>query len=354
MWSRRLWLVALLLVCAVAGASARGHHLVMLDAGHGGHDPGALGETAREKDINLAVARRAGAMIEGSLKGVKVAYTRDDDSFVPLYDRCRKANDQGADIFISIHCDSSEANPDAYGSTVYIGQDKLMVDTSAPADSAGRYRRVSRPDTPALTAESERLGRLIDGEMVATAGRTSRGVRARDFLVVQYTAMPAVLLELDYVCNPLCESYLLSDDGQEQLARAICNAVGAYFKVTPSRKAKGRKDRKGSSGSDTASTQAAVPETPPARNSAPAKAAQTVASGTVYKVQFATSPRRLEPGSPQLKGLDDADYYLDGDTYKYTVGAYTSLSQAKKRQAQVRELFPDAFIITVTDGKRVK
>lgn len=312
--------------------------VVVLDAGHGGSDIGAPGPNSREKDINKAVTDKVGSLLKEKRKNVKIVYTRSRDRFVSLRDRCRIANNEGADLFVSIHCDASDANPSAFGSTVFIPQHKRSLDTvtgrssgvieSEDDNSANPvYLDSSDPAVKFILDESLRAAKLISKELVNTAGRDSRGVQRRDFFVLEFTTMPAVLIELDFICNSEREAFLTSKEGQDRLAKAIVNALDTYIDkhATPPKKSNGKK-----------------------------KSPQPAADETIYKIQFLTSGRKLAETPANMKSLSPVEYYVENNTYKYTYGSTTSMSEAIKILKEVKTLFPDAFIIKFRNGERLK
>lgn len=351
-------LVAVIIVMAVLPAGARKkkstsaaaskkEFVVVIDAGHGGSDKGASGPTADEKDINLKVADKVAARLEKKMKNVQVVRTRTSDRYVSLADRCRKANNAGADLFVSIHCDSSEGVTTVEGATVYVPQHKNDLSTASqsgseakdPEQDANASGPASR-DAAKMIAASSRAGSLIMDRLTADAGRTRRGVRKRDFFVLRFTQMPAVLVELDFICNEKQEKYLKSDKGQDALADAIVSGVHNYLKnATPHAVAP-------------SSSKEAPADTAP-RAKATAKSADSNAP-VLYKVQFLTSPRLLPEGSAKFRNLSPVDYYKDNGTYKYTVGETRTVGEANKILREVKKLFPDAFVITTRGGVRIK
>lgn len=320
---------------------------MVVDAGHGGNDKGASGPTVDEKDINLKVADKVASLLEKKMKNVRVVRTRSSDKYVSLADRCRTANSAGADLFVSIHCDSSEGNSSVEGATVFVPQNKNDLSTASqsgneakdPEQDAGASGPSSR-DAARTIAESTRAASLIMDRLAADAGRTRRGVRKRDFFVLRFTQMPAVLVELDFICNEKQEKYLKSDKGQQALADAIATGVQNYLKKASPR------------GTSPAPAKNVRTDTTARGKDAP-KAADAAAP-VLYKVQFLTSPRLLPEGSAKFKNLSPVDYYKDNGTYKYTVGETRTAAEATRILREVKKLFPDAFVITTRGGVRIK
>jgi N-acetylmuramoyl-L-alanine amidase len=215
----------------------------VLDAGHGGHDGGASANGIREKDVVLAVTKKVGHYVEDRL-GIRVVYTRDDDTFVPLHERGRIANESCGKLFVSIHANAAGSRS-AHGSeTYFLGLHK----SQSAADVMERENSVvaleSDPDlyagfgdaevivqtlaTTAYQRESERLASLIQGQFEHRVDRPSRGVKQAGFLVLWRASMPAVLIELGFVTNPSEARFLRSENGQDLLASAIFRSIRDY------------------------------------------------------------------------------------------------------------------------------
>lgn len=234
-------------------AAAEEKFTVVIDAGHGGGDTGAVGIITREKDINLAVATKLGKLIEDNFKDVKVVYTRRNDTFVTLQGRADIANKAGGDLFISIHANSIDKKARNYrtvaGASVYtLGfrrtEENLAVAMrensvmKLEADYSTVYEGFDPSSTESYiifemsrnkhVEQSVAAAQAIQQELVATAGRRDRGVRQANFWVLFKTSMPAVLVELDFICNPVQEKYMASNKGREKMAQAIFNGFREY------------------------------------------------------------------------------------------------------------------------------
>ncbi len=358
-----------MIVCASAQLCAKDFTIV-LDAGHGGKDYGAIGKSSREKDINLGVALKLGELIGKEMKDVNLVYTRDDDTFVTLQGRADIANKAGGDLFVSIHTNSVDAKSPrrntVSGASVYtLGlkrfEENLNVAKQENAvmmlesDYSTTYQGFDPNSTESYIMfelsrdihmdHSIKAADAIQSELVSTAGRKDHGVRQAIFWVLVKTSMPAVLVELDFICNPTCEKYLSSETGQKQLARAIFNGIKTYKTACDKEsQAIGKRTVK-------------PKETPVLRqeekNNKEANNPQP-SGEVIYKVQFMTSGSLIANGSPKFKGLTPVDSYREGGVVKYTYGATTSQNEAKQLLAKVKPLFKDAFIIKTIDGKRVK
>lgn len=240
---------------------------VVIDAGHGGKDTGATGDYGREKDINLAVALKAGEMISEAFDKdeVKVIYTRDKDVFVPLQNRCDIANRASGDLFISVHVNSVDAKSPrrktVEGASVYtlgLGRSKENLEVAKrensvmtlEADYTTRYEGFDPNSAESyimfeMTANrhmdrSIRFASMVQKELVGTAGRVDKGVRQDIFWVLVHTGMPAVLIELDFICNPRSEEFLTSKKGTRRLAEAISNAFSEYYNIVSKTAAQSR------------------------------------------------------------------------------------------------------------------
>ena len=226
---------------------------LVIDAGHGGKDKGALGRYAYEKDINLAVALKFGKMVESKMKDVKVVYTRDDDTYLTLQGRADVANKASGNLFISIHTNSIDKksknrNIIKGASTYTLGlhrtQENLEVAKRENSviimedDYTTRYQGFDPNSTESYIIfeinQSRHLDQSIDlassiqNEFVSVADRTDKGVRQAGFWVLAATSMPSVLVELDFICNPDQEKFLTSESGQNKMAKALYNAFYKY------------------------------------------------------------------------------------------------------------------------------
>lgn len=351
---------------------------VVIDAGHGGKDYGAIGSKAREKDVNLGVALRLSQLIRQYLTDVDVVMTRDNDTFVTLQDRAEIANRANGDLFISIHTNSvsekSRNRNTVKGAAVYVlgskSEENLAVAQRENSvimledDYTSTYQGFD-PNSPESYIAFEliqnqhmqhslRAAQAIQNELVINAGRSDHGVRQAMFWVLVKTGMPAVLVELDFICNPTQERYLSSEAGQIQLAESIFNGLKVYKTAHDREKAQMRGDSPAPVARNTPSRpQKGSPAASPS-------AEQTAAANTgdeqpiIYKVQFLVSSRQLKPGSVEFKGIENPEYYHEGNTYKYTAGATQSMSDANLLLRQIKKKFPDAFIIKTRGGKRIK
>lgn len=354
-------------------AEAQKVRKVVIDAGHGGHDSGALGKTAKEKDVALAIALKTGNYIRENLKDVEVIYTRKTDVFVELFRRARIANEAKADLFISIHCN---ANPSTspFGSETYVmGLHKSEANLAvAQLENASilleddyhvQYEGFD-PKSPegyiffsmlqnAYLDQSLNLASQVQKHIKETVTMYNRGVKQAGFLVLYKTTMPSILVETGFISNQHDEKMLTSEEGQNKFALSIYKAVKDY-KLSVE---KGKPD----SGAETAE----VIDTSKAE---PGSVVDNVYHNTgnetvevktdtqkpVFKVQFYLSDSKLNPDAREFKGLKDVSWYRHMGKYKYTIGNETTPENAQKL---IKELaakgFKDSFVVAFSNGERI-
>ena len=323
-------------------------YTVVIDAGHGGKDPGAMANGVKEKDITLAVALKTGKYIEEKT-GAKVVYTRKTDIFVPLKKRASIANRSGADIFISIHCNANRSSRPAGAETYVLGlhrtQDNLEV---AKKENAAIFYEEDYKETYEgfdpnndedyiiLTLlqnvnleKSIEIGNKIQEQFEKRVGRKNRGVKQAGFLVLRETTMTGVLIELGFLSNKEEARFLKSEKGQDYMASAIYRAVRDHLKEL---------------------------EQEDAETEDPAlQLRQELAKDTVYyRVQFAGYKKKKKKNYRKFRKLKDVRYYVDNGLYKYTSGNDTSYKAMLKWKDEVRRLgFKDAFVVAFKNGKRI-
>ncbi len=337
--------------------------VVVIDAGHGGKDPGASGKYSKEKDIALSVALKTGSYIKENFPNVKVIYTRTTDKFIPLHKRGDIANKNNADLFISIHCN---ANPSSkiYGAETYVlgveetrtkrNMDVVMKENASillEEDAANIYDDFDPNSQEALISLtlfqdanldlSLSMAQKVQRQFAERVGRKDRSVYQAGFLVLWKTSMPSVLIELGYISNSTEEKFLRSKDGQVYMASAIYRAFKEYKKEFEKE-------------NDAYEYRKQVVKTD-SDNSTKAVSADPVKNTEVkYKVQFYTSPRQLPISDKRFSNLEDITYYKHNGMFKYTSGNFTTLNQATVYQKKVRTAgFSDAFIVSFLNNKRI-
>ena len=223
---------------------------IVIDAGHGGKDPGSIGNNSYEKNITLAISLELGRIIKENLPGIKIIYTRKDDSFPSLYERAEIANKNNADLFISIHCDSFH-NKSVYGSTSYLmglSKNSANMNVAKRENSVifleENYEETYKNFDPNATESimllsltqkakienSTILANLIQDQFKNRVGIKSRGVKQAPFQVLWNTTMPSVLIETGYITNSAEEKKLNNKTHQVYLASAIFRAIRDYKK----------------------------------------------------------------------------------------------------------------------------
>ena len=246
-------IIALMLSLFAASETAMAYTLV-IDAGHGGKDTGALGFISKEKNINLAVALAFGKLVEQNCPDVKVVYTRKTDTFVELDERANIANRKKADLFVSIHTNSTaagKAGTTARGTETYTlgmhrAADNLAVAKrensviTLEANYEEKYEGFDPRSSESYIifelmqdthmTQSVKFAGLVQKQFASHAGRVNKGVYQAGFLVLRNTSMPSVLIELGYINNRAEEAFLNSKDGIDKMSRAIFNAFKSYYK----------------------------------------------------------------------------------------------------------------------------
>ena len=331
---------------------------VVIDAGHGGKDPGAMGSgryKTTEKDIALSVSLLAGRYIKEAFPEVEVVYTRSDDRFIELMERSMIANRAKADLFISIHCNSNEKK-DPVGSETYVmglhkteANMKVAMKENAAIlleeDHQLKYDGYDPKDPESIIALSLRQNVHLDHSLLFSSlvqkqfrekvGRSDRGVKQAGFLVISYTTMPAVLVELGFLSNPAEEDFLQSEKGQDYMSSAIYRAFKEYKVMMEG--------------------VASTPVVQPAQQD-PARPAPPVAieEGVRFKVQVATSSSRIGTKAEQFKGLTGVEEHQGAGLYKYTIGNEATLNDARTLQQSCKDKgFEGAFIVAFKNGERI-
>ena len=318
---------------------------VVIDAGHGGKDTGALGKVTTEKALNLAVALKFGNYIKENLPDVKVIYTRNKDKFVELSERAAIANRNNADVFISIHCNSTEVANSASGAETFVmGESKneknLAVAKKENAailleDNTDAYNNFDPNSTEAYIlfslsqslyqSQSLNLADKVQKQF-ASKGRNDRGVQQAGFLVLWKTSMPSILVELGFINNVKEEQFLNSEKGQTQMALSLYRAFEEYKREFEAE--------------NSSTVQSVVSENDSIGN-------------TYFTVQFASRDKKVADTDKAFSGVKEVDAYEYNGAFRYVSGRFTSKDAATKRQAEVRALgYKDAFVIAFVNGER--
>jgi len=321
--------------------------VVVIDPGHGGRDPGTTGsKKIHEKVINLAIALELGKLIENNHKDVKVHYTRVRDKKPSLLERAEFANKKNADLFISIHTNAMETNTKMKGTETYI----YGIPAGREAFEVEKRENNNNTETKSCPIYNNSQQNKLLAQEIQKAfkkdGRIDKGVKKNRFLVLKYTKMPAVLVEVGFITNLEEEKYLTDSAGQKAIAKSIYTAFSNYKKkhIDNTKNKKGTKDQAIATNTSTKSENKT--------NTTTKKEVQTKKKIT-YKVQFLLQDRKLPKNSPKFKGLSPVDFYIEKGTYKYTYGNSSNVKEIEKKQKEVRKLFKDAFIVIFEDEKRV-
>lgn len=343
---------------------------VVIDAGHGGKDPGAVSATGkiREKDITLKVALMVGESIKKNHPEVKVLYTRKTDVFVGLNDRARMANKADADLFISIHVNAAENRSAKGAETFTLGVEadrtKRNLDIAKRENGVILYEENHEktyanfnPNSPEsyiifefmqseFVKESIHIAQYVQENFANDANRLDRGVRQAGFLVLNATSMPSILVELGYISNAEESKYLASDAAQKRLSNCISKAFDSYYADLMKLNGTQHAEVVSPATSVVNEVEGAVAEDPiiaePAKDDAP-----------VFKVQFLSSSKKLAKGDTAFKGLAPVEHYYDRGLYKYTYGASADYNEILRIKRKVNEKFKDAFIVAFVKGERI-
>ena len=371
-------LVAILWMAVEAVAvGANSRFTLVIDAGHGGHDAGALGSFSKEKNINLSVALAFGKYVERNMPDVRVIYTRKTDVFIPLKERANIANKAGADLFISVHTNALPAGKIARGFETYslgMHRAKDNLDVAMRENSVismeKDYQQTYQGFDPRSSESyiifefiqgknmerSVDLARMIQRNVCSGANRPDKGVHQAGFLVLRETSMPSCLIELGFITTP-DEEQLLNDDSRvDDIAQAIFHGFSQY---------KDKYDRRvsvpyrpSSSAQETQDMPKVVPDT--YKRVVPAKPSVNLKKETsgdedqqpVFKVQIMVSSRALRQGDAHFKGETDYDKYQEDGMVKYTMGASTNYNEIYRLRKSLLDKFPEAFIIAFKAGRK--
>ena len=346
---------------------------LVIDPGHGGHDPGAVGKSAKEKNINLNVALKLGKLIKDNCPDVKVIYTRSTDVFIPLNQRAQIANNAKADLFISIHTNSVAGSNKVTGASTWtLG----LATSDANLEVAKRENAVILYEDDYKTSyagfdpnsaesyiifefmqdnymsQSVHLASLMQQEFRTTGKRRDYGIHQAGFLVLKATAMPSILVELGFISTPSEEQYMSSEAGAQTLAKSIYQAFLTY-KNEQQAKLQGGNTNGAPTKETSKSTQKAPAQTSSKPAATTAKAQQTDTEKPIFKVQFLTSGKKLDAKDRRLSGLPNVDFYVENNTYKYTCGASADYNAVRKTFTEVRKRYKDAFIIAFKNDKKM-
>jgi N-acetylmuramoyl-L-alanine amidase len=364
---------------------------VVLDAGHGGHDPGAIGSITFEKNINLAVTLQLGQIIEQNFKDVKVIYTRKTDKYLTLQERADIVNDNHADLFICVHTNSSLA-ASAYGAesfTLGLAKSKANLDVAMRENSVillekdyqSKYKGFDPTSVDSYIMFEFMQDKYIDKSLdfassiqkqfSSYCNRSDRGVRQAGFWVLHRSACPSVLIELGFISNPAEERYLSSDQGQNEMAKAVYNAF-VYFKREHDKKSGGQivyvpkiepiakktevVKKEITQPADTATPKnqtIKAPQTTPVVKKNETVTNNVTSELPVFKIQLFATKLSLNSDAPDFKGLKNTESFKEGGLNKYTYGSETDYGKIEKKRTEILSKFPDAFIIAFIGDRKL-
>jgi N-acetylmuramoyl-L-alanine amidase len=328
--------------------------VVVIDAGHGGHDPGRPTKNGyKEKDIALKLALKVGKELEKNPQ-FKVIYTRKTDVFVTLRNRAKIANKADADLFVSIHCNAHHTQ--AYGTETFVlgaknsernmsvakaENEVIFLEENYEENYAG-FDPSSPESTIAIGIEQEVyveqsiiLARKIEDNFAGKLKRKSRGIKQASLWVMHNTYMPSVLIETGFITNKKEGAYLNSKSGQANIATAIKDAILAYKKELD--------QNVGSNilGIEEENTVVEVEE-------------PKIIKDVTFKVQIAASSRDLEPKSYNFNGLSEISKTKVGGLYKYYYGVTSDYNKAQKMQGEAKQKgYTSCFVVAYKNGEQI-
>lgn len=391
--------MGLLTLPCFTGHIAAKDFVVVIDAGHGGHDPGAIGKISKEKNINLSVALKVGNLIKNNCNDAKVIYTRDRDVFVNLNRRAEIANNAKADLFISIHTNALEKNKTMQGASTWtLGLAKSDANLEVAKrensvilyedDYKSRYAGFNPNSSESYIifefmqdkymSQSVHLASLIQKQFKNTSNRIDRGVHQAGFLVLKASSMPSVLVELGFISTPEEERYLNTDKGVNALAKSVFLAFLQYKNEHQNRLAGNAKiataqqieeitiiePEDTEEGIINVVEESVKTNTKPeinansqynTQNNRTVTPSNTIRSNDeiIFKIQILTSSSVLNKNNKQIKGLKGVDYYREDGLYKYTYSATSNYNEALRIRKSIAANFKDAFIIAFKNGKKM-
>ena len=341
----------------------------VIDAGHGGHDVGCEFGTVYEKDITLAIALEVGRLVKKNISGVRIIYTREKNTTLSLQERCDIANRNGAELFVSIHVNSAP-NLFARGTESFFATNVPLKGSQA--------------------GKSELLALLMQKHYLKNGREVSRGVKKRELYVCEHTNMPSVLTEVGFITNSVERDYISSKEGQAELAKSIYDALSEWCDLTkdgkvpqrdlrnlrythfdprtvPSSKpsattAASEKATEADKRAKAAAEAKAIAEAQAeAKLAAPAEAMPTTSvdtlanaeASTYFAIQLMNTSAPLKEGDPRLKGFQGVRFIPAGERFKGIYSHSDSYLDIKNELVEVRETFPEAFIVAFRGEQQI-
>lgn len=362
----RIFLVFCLSVILILPANA---FTVVIDAGHGGKDPGAIGTTGKEKDLNLAVSLRLAEYFKQEAPDIDVYLTRSTDVFLTLQERADFVNKHNADLFICVHTNAAENKSVAGTETYTLGLHKQASNLAVAMrensvitledDYQTKYQGFDPKSVESYImfefAQDQYMDRSIQfadqvqKQFKNTLNRQDKGVRQAGFWVLHKSACPSVLIEMGFITNKAEEQYLLSKKGQGEIAYAIFTAFKNYKTLIDRRKQVVEKD-------SVYGLQVGFTQKPAEKNveKDTVPALPNDEKQPVYYVQIFTVKHELKKGDPTFKGETDCFYVKKGNLYKYMCGKETDYEKITALRETLRQKFPDCFVVAFLGDKQIK
>lgn len=355
---------------------------VVIDAGHGGKDPGCLGTYSREKDVALDVALKTGKLISENCPNVKVIYTRSTDVFVELYNRAKIANNHHADLFISFHCNAND-NHSAHGVETYVmglskSEKNLAVaraENSAMLKEEGYKENYAgfNPDSPesavmfslyssAYLNNSILLADKVQKNLVGVTHLLDRGVKQAPYWVLWSVSMPSILIEMGFLSNPTEEKFLTDEQHKKEIADAIYRGFAAYYTQMTGDRVSIPEPQKQESKNDKPETKNDNNADNPVDNQSDKKADDETAKiantpvspdAVRFMVQFMAVPDKIALTDKRFKDIPKVNRYYEGGLWKYTAGSESNLQSAKDILASLKSKYPDAFVIAFKGDQKI-
>ena len=360
---------------AAAENIAHGFEVVVIDAGHGGKFPGAHYGGVYEKDLTLKVALKLGKLIEEGMPGVKVVYTRKTDKELgkdlasDLQARADIANKAGGDLFISIHVNAAPVAAARGVETLIMGEspkEQLYNENALYESNREDLIDMSDERTAAIVRAyiqnlqftygeySLALARCIQNNYLK-AGRHSRGIKPQLLRVLYATDMPGVLTEIGFMSNPQEAAYMKSEKGQNEIARSLYRAVRDYSSYVIGTRMAGEEQAKPAAPEPAAETP--KPKTDAAKPAAEKPVRKPAAQPLRYTVQVMASASPVSVSSAQFRDYKGKVKQFTSEgrfPYKYCVGEYETRAAAQRKAAEVRRVFPEAFVVSCRGTQIVK
>ena len=389
-------------VAMMATAATKTNFTLVIDAGHGGGDSGAVGAISKEKNLTLKFALAFGRLVEENCPDVRVVYTRKTDKFVELYRRAEIANQNKADLFISIHINSLPKGRVARGFQTYtLGTSKRTGKKNGVLQNLEVAKRENSviflekdykqtykgydPNSPESDImfefiqdknmeNSVELAKYMQKYVCQATGRQDMGAQQDNLAVLRLSSMPGALLELGFISTRDEEDFMNSSRAETLYARGIFNAFLNYRKrhggsitipymkmddPVPEPPVVEEARVEPIEAKSVKEPEPEVVEAPQAEVKQPevkkpeTKKPAASSDAPVFKVQILSSSSKLKSTDARFKGLKDIDFYQDGGMYKYTVGASTNYNEIYRLRKEVVAKIPEAFIIAFKDGKRM-